>query len=652
MKLTKKTIFFIILFVLNIYFSFKMLYVIILVKKIETLFRVLLSLIIIILLGVFIYLYYNHINNQRLKYFKIVIISIIYIIILFICSRYILRAYKVIKNISANNIIYSTSLVTLVENKSYKLDNIGSGDIGIINDYNNIDGNILPKEIIEKNKIKNKIHEYNDYITLLDSLYKKEVDYIFLPTDYVSKFKNIDSSKYNNLSLDTKIIYTKEKSIITNIDNKNIDKEPFSILIMGVDNKFDLNTSSLHGDSLMLITFNPKILNTTILSIPRDSYVPITCLNNMENKITHAAMYGEECVIKTIENFTDIKIDYYVKINFKGVVDIVDELGGIEIDVPYSFCEQDSNRKWGNNTIYVEKGTQILNGEQALALSRNRKKNSDKCEEKWTLGDRSDFVRGDNQQLVLKSVLNKIKDIDNLNQILNIIEDASDNIKTNLSENQILSFYNIAKDIISKSTNTKFEDLIGIEKLKLNGDGKRIYDKRTNLYLYNYVLYENSINEISNEMKINLGLIEPKLIKEFSFNIDSNYKEKIIGDEIDVDNDKEKIMQGESNSKIVTLPSLVGKDETEAKNIVKNLGINVSIKYVISSSQDGKVIYQNYNVGTDIKEIDELVLSVAKVELEEKEEIDNNISNEENNKNEEKNKDEENIEDITGIDIE
>ena len=617
-----------------------MLYAILLLKGIENLFRVILSIIIIIMLGIFIYCYYVHINDKRLKYFNITIISIIYIFILMISSKYILKAYQIVKNISSNNIIYSTNLVTLVENKSYKLKNIGDGNIGIINDFNSIDGNILPKEIIEKEKLNNKIIEYNDYILLIDALYNKEVDYVFLPNNYQEKFLNIDEEKYKNIGLDTKIIYTKEKSIITNINHKNISKEPFSVLIMGVDSKEkDISNSSFNGDALMLLTFNPKTLTTTILSIPRDSYVPISCFNNEYNKITHAAMYGEECMIKTIENFTDIKIDYFLKINFKGVVDIIDYLGGVEVDVPYSFCEQDSNRKWGNNTIYVEKGKQVLNGEQALAFSRNRKNNSDRCEEKWILGDRSDFKRGENQQLVLKATLNKIEEINSIDKIFNILDKISNNIRTNLNENQILSLYNIGKDILLKSSNLTLDDLIGFQTLKLNGYGKRIYDKRTKLNLYNYVLYDSSIKEISKEMKINLEIEKPNLIKDFKFNINEKYNQEVVGNKEDK----------EEKTKITELPNLVGKDENEAKIIIKNLGLKVTIKYVISSNQDRKVVYQNYSMGTDINKIDELILMVARVDLDDENE---SFTDESNHTSKNDNKDNLNLEDITGVELE
>ena len=118
---------------------------------------------------------------------------------------------------------------------------------------------------------------------------------------------------------------------------------------MGVDSeKEGIENSTFNGDSLMLLTFNPETLSTTMLSIPRDSYVPIACFaGQRKNKITHAAWKGESCMIDTIQNFLDVKIDYYVKINFKGVVKLVDALGGVQVDVPYNLCEQNSNREWG-----------------------------------------------------------------------------------------------------------------------------------------------------------------------------------------------------------------------------------------------------------------------------------------------------------------
>lgn len=145
----------------------------------------------------------------------------------------------------------------------------------------------------------------------------------------------------------------------TSSKGKNI-KEPFTILLMGVDSTDEGLTKNTvaNGDSLVLITFNPKTLNATMISIPRDSYVPIACWSGKpENKITHAAAYGTDCMMSTIEEYFDIKIDYYAKINFKGLVKLVDAMGGIDVEVPKDLCTDNSNRE---GEVCISQGYQHL----------------------------------------------------------------------------------------------------------------------------------------------------------------------------------------------------------------------------------------------------------------------------------------------------
>ena len=161
--------------------------------------------------------------------------------------------------------------------------------------------------------------------------------------------------------------------------------------------------------SLILVTFNPNTLNTTILSIPRDSYVPISCFpGKYENKITHAAWKGTNCVINTIQDFTGIKIDYYAKINFKGLVGLVNAIGGITVDVPKDLCTDNSNR---SGKVCIKKGTQKLNGEEALVLARNRKQLAN-----------GDIDRGLNQQKVLQGILDSAKNINSTTEVSKILD--------------------------------------------------------------------------------------------------------------------------------------------------------------------------------------------------------------------------------------
>ena len=248
-------------------------------------------------------------------------------------------------------------------------------NICIINDTSSNEGYIIPNEMIKEYNLdnNNKIKNYDDYPNLLHALYNKDCDAAFLPTNYESMFSNID--EYKNIGEDIKILKTETKKASSSSKSYGTKKitEPFTMLLIGVDSsKNGLgNSDSFNGDSLMLVTFNPNTLNATILSIPRDSYVPIACFaGKYENKITHAAWKGTDCVIDTIEDFTGIEIDYYAKINFKGLVSLVDALGGITVEVPKDLCTDSSDRK---GKVCIKKGVQTLNGEEALVLARNRK---------------------------------------------------------------------------------------------------------------------------------------------------------------------------------------------------------------------------------------------------------------------------------------
>ena len=488
---------------------------------------------------------------------------------------------------------YSSSLVTLSTNSVSSISKIGDDSIGMINDDTSIDGYQLPRAIIEKENITNEIKDYSNYIEMIDALYKGDIKYIFLPTNYSIMFGSMEG--YEDIKDKTKIIYTDTKKVkdkdsaITSSKGKSIDS-PFTVLIMGVDSeKEGIRNSSFNGDSLMLITFNPKTLGATILSIPRDSYVPISCFaNKKKNKITHAAWQGEGCMIKTIQNLLDVNIDYYVKINFKGAVSLVDALGGVEINVPYNLCEQNSNRMWGPNTVYIEKGLQTLNGEQALAFSRNRHANPDKCSKKWTSYTSNDFIRGQHQQEVVTALLNKFKSINDLNTVYKLLDTISNNMVTNMSTDQILSLYNVFKDIASNSDkDTDISDVLGIQRLYLNGYSAMIVDYGgSNLNLYNYVLYDESVKEVSNAMKENLGIKKSKIIKSFSFDVNTPYEKAVIGQKT----------TGKKN--LTLLPSFVGQTLSYAQSWCSSHGIKVSV-----NGGNGYVLSQSVPAGANIEDV-------------------------------------------------
>lgn len=537
-------------------------------------------------------------NKNIINIFLLVITLILGGIILFLNVNFNI-IYKKLNKVTANYTTYSISLVTYMDNTVNDIKDIGNDKIGIINDHEIANGYVFGEEILKNEKMSNELVEYESYINILDELINKDINYAFLPSNYIEVFSAIEG--YEDIANKLKTILEKskqeeEKTITT---TKNIT-EPFTMLLMGVDSTNDsIANTSANGDSLLLITFNPTTLKATMVSIPRDSYVPITCMSNRKNKITHSAWGGEKCIINTISQLMDLNIDYYVKINFTGIVKLVDTLDGINVDVEYSFCEQNSKRLWGPYTVFVEKGFQRLDGEQALAYARNRHPYPEFCEKKWTDYNSNDFIRGLHQQEIVKAILTKLKDVRDLDTFYGILDTISDNMETNMDRDTILSFYNVAKDIVIKSqTANSVNELINIQKLYISGKSATIYDYNQysnsgmRLNLYNFIPSKDSINAIIKAMKINLGMIQKDAILTFSYDANKPYEETVIGEGI------------YSNANVELLPDFYGQTKQSVENYAKehNLGTPTFIEEE-SDLPKGAVIAQDPPAKIDLDNI-------------------------------------------------
>jgi len=199
-----------------------------------------------------------------------------------------------------------------------------------------------------------------------------------------------------------------------------------SILFIGVDDSESRGqgADNSRSDALILATLNNKTKTVKTLSIPRDSYVQIP-YKGFKDKINHAHAYGgTPATIETVEELLDIPVDYYVRMNFNAFIDVVNALGGIEIDVPYSFVELDEFEK---PVIKLEKGLQKLDGSQALALARTRKYDSD-------------IERGKRQQEILKAIAIQAAKPSSILKYDDVIDAVADNMKTNMTFKEMKSF--------------------------------------------------------------------------------------------------------------------------------------------------------------------------------------------------------------------
>lgn len=294
--------------------------------------------------------------------------------------------------------------------------------------YLNHDDNKNIKEALKKldKEIDFKENSKDNASSLVDELINKSADAILMDTSYEVLLEEEYGEKYKQIRLiETIDIVDVVDTIKSDVD---ITKEPFVVYISGIDTSGNV-ASKARSDVNMLVAVNPTTKNILMVNTPRDYYVTLNG-KNKKDKLTHAGLYGVEESVGTLSKLYDTDIDYYVRINFTSFVRIVDELGGIKVNVPLHFCEQNSKRsKAPNDLICLNKGVQNLNGEQALALARHRKT--------LPTGDRG---RGENQMLVLESIINKAMSPKIISKYSSLIDALKGRISTNMTSNEIIKF--------------------------------------------------------------------------------------------------------------------------------------------------------------------------------------------------------------------
>ncbi|XJZ26974.1 LCP family protein [Bacillota bacterium Lsc_1132] len=248
-------------------------------------------------------------------------------------------------------------------------------------------------------------------------------------------------------------------------------KDPIAILLVGVDKR---KGDSGRTDSMIVATVNPQTGKTTLVSIPRDTKTKIVSTTNpSKNRITKInaayAYGGIEMTIDTVENFLNIPIDYYIQVNMEGFKDIVNAVGGIDVDNKYAF-ELDG--------VKLKTGPQHLNGLQALEYARMRHQDP-----------RGDFGRQERQREVISKVIHKGASISTLTNYNNILTALENNIETNLTMDDIIGIQSKYKQA-AKSIN----------KIEIPGDGK---DTNSGWY---YFVSDKTRQEISNQLREQLDL--------------------------------------------------------------------------------------------------------------------------------------------------
>lgn len=270
-----------------------------------------------------------------------------------------------------------------------------------------------------------KSKEYSSMTALADALYDDEVDAILINQGYVDLLTEKDG--YTDFRDQTRVLYTYTTTheVDPIVPNTSITKEPFVVYCSGIDARVDDISAKSRSDVNILAVVNPTTKQILLVNTPRDYYLPLA-RNGELDKLTHAGLYGIDESMKVLGNLYGVQADYYVRVNFAGLVKIVDALGGVDIESDANFTcvpmeTPDGNGDYTYQKYSFTKGINHVNGSQALAFARERKAFAD-----------GDNRRGQHQMTVIKAIVNKACSSAVLTKYQELLKAASDAFITNM----------------------------------------------------------------------------------------------------------------------------------------------------------------------------------------------------------------------------
>lgn len=373
------------------------------------------SLIFIVFCYLFLKMIQNRRRRKRVRKYKYC--SLLTSICLLIASVYVFRGYSLLNNVSGENKqIYTYSLITLVDKTYEEVTDLNDENISM---YFKVDTDYMYYVTDQlKEEINFKQIGSDSFKELANNLYDGEVEAILINEAYRTSIEN----EYPNFTSETKSVWTYgiEEEVTDFSKSVDVTKDTFNIYLSGTDTFGSVNTVS-NSDVNLLVTINPTSKQILMTSIPRDLYVPLASSNGVEDKLTHAGSYGIQESVETIEMLFDIDINYYARVNFTSIVDIIDTLGGVNVYSKYSFQTL-------HGGYWISKGYNELSGIQALGFVRER----------YALPE-GDYDRGINQTELLKAMLEKVMSPTVIKNYSSILDSISNCFTTNMTSNEIQS---------------------------------------------------------------------------------------------------------------------------------------------------------------------------------------------------------------------
>lgn len=278
------------------------------------------------------------------------------------------------------------------------------------------------EQIREKLDDRLTLKEYSDYAELVQALKTGEVDALIMDQALLSNITESFDGQFESWTRRLSVELKVEQDIQT--QEVSVSKTPFVVYISGLDTRGGgpIRDTGL-SDVNQIAVVNPVAKKILLVNTPRDTYVPLIGDPTKMDKLTHAGIYGINCSMVTLEQLYDIRFNYYVRVNFQSVVNIVDALGGVTVESDYNFS---SGNSLSGTKYNFYQGTNYLTGDKALAFARQRQNLPG-----------GDMQRGVHQQRIIQAVLKKLTTASVVSNFSQILPAVTENTKTNISSDDI-----------------------------------------------------------------------------------------------------------------------------------------------------------------------------------------------------------------------
>lgn len=243
---------------------------------------------------------------------------------------------------------------------------------------------------------------------------------------YSNVYSSVVESALAEYGETPKVVYSTQAKVKLNIGKGKDDslvKEPFTMYISGLDIYEDTEDEGQRSDVNIIAVVNPKTHQILLVTTPRDYYIPIPGVSEgLPDKLTHAGSYGVDTSMATLGELYETDINYYAQLNFTALIEIVDILGGLDVESEYAFTTHPDS----GIVFDVKEGMNHFNGVEALGFARERQNVPG-----------GDMQRGKDQQAVITAMIKKMLSPNMLLKANKIFDTVSRNIQTNVSQDQI-----------------------------------------------------------------------------------------------------------------------------------------------------------------------------------------------------------------------